>query len=143
MQYKLFEAKLKPSLFLHEGWTIAFFNPHFAHAYYLVHVVQIDLSRFISLVGDHSFFLEQARMCPDVNFAAITADGDEVVGQGTLKILGRLKDLKNESSGFVAAVNSLQENQVFLNEGGVLVEFSLQVVQDSQSLLSCGLSLQT
>ncbi len=143
MPYQQFEAKPKTKFSPRQGWTIALFNPNFAQTYYLAHVVQIDPQRFMSLVGDYSFLLEQARMCPEVHFAAVTADGDEVTGHGAITILGRLKDLKNESNGFVAAVNLLKKNQVFLNDSGVLVEFSMQSLRDSQSLLSCGLSLKT
>lgn len=143
MSHQQLETSLKSKIFAHQGWTCALFNHHLTQSYYLAHVVQIDQLRFISLLGDYSLLLEQARMSPEIQLAGIMANGDEITGHGSLKILGRLKDLKNESSGFVVALNWLEKKQVFLNEAGVVVELTMHSMQNTSSLLSCGLSLKT
>lgn len=143
MPYQQLEASLKSKIFDHQGWTCALFNPNLTQSYYLAYVVQIDQLRFISFLGDYSLLLEQARMSPEIQLAGIMANGDRITGHGTLRILGRLKDLKNEGRGFVLAANLLIANQVFSNEAGVLVELTMQSIENSPSLLSCGLSLKT
>jgi hypothetical protein len=143
MPYQQLEVSPQSKIFDHQGWTCALFNPNLAQSYYLAHIVQIDRLRFISLIRDYSLFLEQARMFPEVQMAGTTKNGDKVTGQGSLKILGRLKDLKNDVREFVLAVNWLKKKQVFSNEAVIVVELSMQSIENSSSLLLCGLSLQT
>lgn len=144
MSQEQIEIKAKPELNLQEpDHLVTLFSETKEQVYYSTRFIQTEPDSLIGLVADRSGFLEQARMNATVCFVTATFLGQEMLGKGLLKILGRVKEIKMGSLAFKNTIEQLLQNQAFGTNDLVLVQLSVKNIEPGTCFMPSNFGLRT